>query len=853
MREVVFKIALAGLLHDIGKFAQRREVRSRKHTIVGEEVLQEVFSSLVPFDWRDDLGDVIKFHHSDKKEETGKPIVKAVIVADWLVSAERLSGHPEQSAPEVTGLIPVTATVELDREYQVTGWKFPLRALTIAPEVDTPPIFPKQGIEVGRDDYIKLWSQFTEAMQSFPSPIDTYSRFTGLMSTLRLYTTQIPSATPWSDEKHKDKRTVPDVSLYDHLKVTAAIAPCLLRLPGEHPDHLEELHQMRSPRIFDDTRPVAQLLRADLSGIQSFIYRIVTPERDKSHRSTAKRLRGRSFYLSLLTEVIADWFLRELDLTPANVLFIGGGRFDLLLPIDHKTGEKVHKLQQDLQEWLAEKFYGTVGLVLACENLLPGDFRDLGRATATLDKKLTAAKQQKFSGVLNEAFFIPEKFKHVCDVCGLTPTQAGSPTCDLCKLHLEIGQSLPRAAYLARLYNAQPLKTSKTAWIKFAEPLNVQVALLKSEAQVEELLAKVDQAGVEAVIYSLNDTSLSPAIKWPAQTAPAQFYLANAAPLHPDDQVFSFEDYDDRAAEIVEELLHPDGQVFSFEEMAELSVGTKLLGVLKADVDHLGLIFSLGLAPLTISRTAALSHMFDHFFGGYLNTLCRKLTIRWQEDLAKNQERKADLQQALQKLRQESDEDGPVNLDRLDSLFYIVYAGGDDLLIIGPWDQTVELAQQLYRDFRVYTCENPNITLSAGITLVKPHFPVQRFVELVGEALEQSKNKGRNRLTLFDQTVLWRDEGATSFDELHRLARDLYDDAGQIPRTLIHDMLRLRKQQELKMRNGKTKPIIAPQLLYLFARRLPVEVREKYKRRLLDAWPGIQIPLSYVSLKTRKE
>jgi CRISPR-associated protein Csm1 len=871
MNNEIFKAALAGLLHDVGKFAQRREVKVRSHTVVGSEIFAQVFEQIIPFNWQDDIGDVIRFHHSKNPNETEKEIVKAVIVADWLASAERLDGHPEKIDPKNTPLLPITARVELDINQIEQNWGFPLLPLSTK-EGD---IFPQSigTIKVGEDPYQTLWRQFTEAMSSFPGLIDGYSRVTGLMSLFRQFTTHIPSATPWSRDDRK--RTVPDVSLYDHLKVTAAIAPCLLNL---YPDHLNELHRRGWRKMIEgEQRPVAQLIRGDLSGIQTFIYRITEPQRDGSHRSTAKRLRGRSFYLSMLTEVVAEWFLRKLDLTAANALFVGGGRFDLLVPVDKNTNDKIDTLKQKLEKWLVDEFDTAIGLVLATEKLIPEDFKDMQQVNFALDDKLVEAKQKKFShnllaGFFEEKSYLPDgdnRGQQVCDVCGLSVLPTGNNhICDLCEQHKVIGTQLPKTKYLARIYaplsdidrQSIPVPSSDKnfALIKLCrkwdaivfESLHTGVALLDKDTNVQRLLDDVGKSGLEATIYALNDEPL-PNANWPAHTAPARMYLANTAPQH------------------------RDGDVLEFESIAALSTGTALLGILKADVDHLGLIFSLGLEPPTISRVAALSHQFDRFFSGYLNTLCREVTDDWKEKLS---DKDAIEHRATQAGETKADgTKNSVKLDNLDSLFYITYAGGDDLLIIGPWDQTVELAQQLNEKFRAYTCCNPNVTLSAGIALVKPHFPVQRFVELADEALGKAKNAGRNRITLFDQTAPWQNgqnqanlaatgqtnccgkqdaspSSSPDFAGLKALADKLYDrlKAEEMPRTLIHDMLQMRRV-EINTRVAGRKPMVTPQLLYLLTRRLPVAVRDDLKTDILNAWPTIQMPLSYVSLKTRKE
>ncbi|MFQ6056140.1 MAG: hypothetical protein ACE5J3_09195, partial [Methanosarcinales archaeon] len=162
--------------------------------------------------------------------------------------------------------------------------------------------------------------------------------------------------------------------------------------------------------------------------------------------------------------------------------------------------------------------------------------------------------------------------------------------------------------------------------------------------------------------------------------------------------------------------------IYSFDCIAATSEGEQLLGVLKADVDYLGFIFSIGLEKekeeeniTSISRISTLSRMLDTFFSGWINMAVHN------------------------------------NFGNC----YIVYSGGDDLLIVGPWNSIIELSKYIERNFRNYTCNNPNITLSAGIFLCKPKYPIARSSKLAEDALENSKDIGRDRITVFDTTVQW--------------------------------------------------------------------------------------------------
>ncbi len=92
------------------------------------------------------------------------------------------------------------------------------------------------------------------------------------------------------------------VSLYDFARTHAAVAAARAMHGGD---------------LF--------LLGGDLSGVQSFLYTLTAA-------GATKQLRGRSFYLQLLTEACAQYLLRAAGLPLTNLLYAGGGRFYALLP-----------------------------------------------------------------------------------------------------------------------------------------------------------------------------------------------------------------------------------------------------------------------------------------------------------------------------------------------------------------------------------------------------------------------------------------------------------------------------------------------------------------------------------------
>ncbi|MGC9371616.1 MAG: HD domain-containing protein, partial [Paracoccaceae bacterium] len=80
--EQVYLAALAGLLHDIGKFAQRAGWGSGRHTEVGGEVVRQY----VPEPWREGLYPVMGHHDCELLDRS----TRVVALADRLSAGERI-------------------------------------------------------------------------------------------------------------------------------------------------------------------------------------------------------------------------------------------------------------------------------------------------------------------------------------------------------------------------------------------------------------------------------------------------------------------------------------------------------------------------------------------------------------------------------------------------------------------------------------------------------------------------------------------------------------------------------------------------------------------------------------------
>lgn len=164
-------------------------------------------------------------------------------------------------------------------------------------------------------------------------------------------------------------------------------------------------------------------------------------------------------------------------------------------------------------------------------------------------------------------------------------------------------------------------------------------------------------------------------------------------------------------------------QIKTNEELAQASDGgLKRLGVLRMDVDNLGDLIVNGLPRRTAMQTAELSQALERFFAGWLDRICDRV--------GKN-------------------------------LFYVLFAGGDDLFVIGPWTAMPTLAQAVRDDFQRYTSRHERIHLSAGIAVIGEKAPLYAGAEESHEALETAKKldrntpQAKNAITFLGQPVHW--------------------------------------------------------------------------------------------------
>lgn len=191
------------------------------------------------------------------------------------------------------------------------------------------------------------------------------------------------------------------------------------------------------------------------------------------------------------------------------------------------------------------------------------------------------------------------------------------------------------------------------------------------------------------------------------------------------------------------------GGLFAFgpktlKGLANAATGIERIGVLRADVDNLGQTFISGFASLAQSGQVNLLLM--------TSILSRELTLYFSERLDK----------IFSKNTGKTYIQLPGAFSRPDQkrLVTAIYAGGDDVFLIGTWNELLCAACDLAIDFREYT--GKKLSLSAGIGMYRAEYPVFGFANETGEmesAAKEIPDGTKNALALFEaeNVMHWED------------------------------------------------------------------------------------------------
>lgn len=803
--ETVYKVALAAYLHDIGKFAERAYgVRSandvgffpdEKFLNNNRDLYQPHFNGkythshsvytaafidhmekLLPKkfnkgEWglEDSFVNLAAGHHKPKT-----PLQWIIAVADRVSSGfdrqefDNYNIEADNKGISIKGYKKTRLLTIFEGLSTESKWKsdklgdykyrYPLKELSPdnifavanseAQQIDS---------EQASKDYRELFFNFIAALEKLSHKENIPLWFEHFDSLFMIYASHIPAATVGY--------VVPDVSLYDHSRTTSAIASALYQ-------YHKDTNTMAVEAIQDYETKKFLLVSGDFYGIQDFIF----TEGGSIGKSSAKLLRGRSFYVSLLSELSADMLCRELQLPMTSIILNAAGKFTILAHNTDRAKRAVKKVEDKINDWLIKNFFGQTSMGFSfveasCNDFVNGRFANLWES---LSKEINKKKFSRFDlavygGCVKNYLDSFDNELGICSFCGKRPAviiYKDDVVCKICKDHIYIGEHLVKKNRLAITTINANLKGDK-----LLEPIfsNYQLSF-----DVSGNLKELANDGTLLKYWDINipeDGNI-------AKDITAKFingYVPKYSEEDMTDEMIERLLYGSKSNKTANELFDSikEEAPKMFGSIAKIALnkvqepkskkkfkGLEALGILKADVDNLGLLFACGMRKerLTLSRLATMSRQMNNYFSIFLPYKLKT------DERFKN--------------------------------IYTVFAGGDDLFLIGPWNKIIEFAGFLNDSFRKYVCNNNEVTISAGMALHKPNDPVLSIAETSEHALNKAKSNDRNSITIFGATAKW-----DKYTELEQIKTTIQNwlDSAMINNAMIfrlNEFIEMRRQEE---------------------------------------------------------
>ncbi len=746
----VLNAALAGLLHDVGKLEQRARDKPWDPAPGIDREGQPVHATWTTYFIQNNVPAAYRpavlagaYHHTPERSPAADiHLSELVALADKLSAGERADLPKDDTRPP-RQMVTIFDRVVLEDVGKQGDWHYlPLKPLLLERDA----LFPGEALAVKED--VNAYEDLVEdlrsaARQDFP---DGASYLENLLAAMQRSAWCAPSAYYHS---------LPDVSLYDHSRMTAALAACMADLEptfvsgllGAVRRNFENKPTEQDEKLLQT--PVALLVGGDISGIQDFIYTV-------SSKGAAMTLRGRSLYLQLLNEAVLRFTLSELGLPYTNVIYSGGGHYFLLAPIS--AAEKLAEIQRTVSQKLLRHHGASLYLAMGYCAVPANGFKidHFRHSWDCMHRNLAEAKQRRYLELGEELyqriFELPEwggNPEDVCDVCGEDGRKTSRwdqdqevDICPLCRSFAEkLGKPLPGSTFIALGFTT-PSELPPGDALDALAGFGMQVQFLKN---VQESVSVP-----QPVVWALSDPKDG---RWPQ------------ADINP----------------VVNWLHYMVKQIppVTFDELQDKAVGGfKRLGVLRMDVDNLGEVFKHGLAGAdSLARLSTLSLQMSLFFEGWVKQICESTAYQ--------------------------------------NLIYAVYAGGDDLFLIGPWDRMPELAQTIRDDFGAYTAGHPAIHLSAGLAFIGGKYPVYQAADDAFDALDLAKGvDGKNAFAFLGEPWQWEvfSSLAAKQARLLKIVTGPGFDPENLggPQALLHVLRQLAGEAAARAKKSKGRPVWGP-------------------------------------------
>jgi len=231
-------------------------------------------------------------------------------------------------------------------------------------------------------------------------------------------------------------------------------------------------------------------------------------------------------------------------------------------------------------------------------------------------------------------------------------------------------------------------------------------------------------------------------------------------------------------------------KVLADNSCQELETGIKSLAVLKADVDNMGKFLEKSDVTNSFENFDKFSKTMDNFFSIYIPNMMR---------------------------------------DKYPNT-YTVFAGGDDLFLLGAWNEVLNLAREVESEFKSFI-KGDDLSISFGIAIAKPTTPISYLADYTEKLLEDAKgiDEGKevkhpkDAISLFGETVKWKE-----YKRVYNLLNEQFKNFEIVNTSNLYTLLNIcdmSKNIKEDIRNSLWKS----KLNYLFSRNIDTKYHDILK------------------------
>ncbi len=711
-------LSLASLLHDIGKVIQRTDKKGKHESLSAEFVKTHLPDKTSA----EDVAKLVEKHHQGGDD----PLLQLLIEADHTSAGEREIETKEETGQTYYPLHRPLKSPIADPDETVY---YPVQRLNIQ---DYEQLVPSNKAKAGTTEYNDIVDELINGMSSIGKLYQAANwlpYITSLSELLRRELFFVPSAPAVEKE--------PRNSLYEHSRLTAALAICFKRSGSKS----------------------FTIIVGDVGGIQRFVYG------QRVYKQALKSLKGRSAYISFLADAVAKHILIKHRLPPFNLIYSAGGHFMIISPkldTDAKKG-----LVKEINQFLLKRHKGSLRLYLGFSDIELGKeqspetgqqglWKIIKQKIEEAHEDLKKRKETPFKELLTEHYetLFKERIEQenqVCESCGIYiqdnrevrrigEGEEALNVCPLCYGLAELGRRLVTSRYIVEMWGSITIK-EKDDWEKTlnftADDLSISYYLAENEQDLKQLLQllSINPRGLWMVLVkTLNDSNFTDTINTTREfidklpIAVGFTFMPQWAPL----------------AE--------DRQIKSFDQLALASEGSHEIGYLRLDLDGMGSLIRDKADRFSVLST--ISQLISFVMEGVVEQLVRNSSSQITGRSFKN--------------------------------LYLIYSGGDDLLLVGPWNEVVEFADVLKTKISAFF-KTRKPTMTCALLVEDPKTPVKVATETLDRLIADAK-KRKDCVSCGGEVMGWN-----FFTETLRVAHLLSEDinAGAVSRALIFKLATL--------------------------------------------------------------